>query len=560
MSSVDVNKALYLLGQRPRRAVGGQLAGAAEPKLGVAWGSFHQGAASSARALLGRRGFRGKFRLPEFFKDCWVESPIPRLAILTAALLHVAFLLAPKPEFAAVAPISLESAEITWSGPIEDLPLIHEPAVKPKPQPEPAKEKPAPEPVAGADAYHPRQTIVTNPIRPNHPRQMLVRPDAPALAPKILPNLPNVVQLAAIAAPARPKIEISAEALRQLHPRERATAATQNTVAPQFTAETTQPAEMSMTIPENAPARPKLQINAGVTPLASRSRAGEEAAPTQVAAPQMAAANAVNAPSTFIALSATPAPPAAVQPPNGNLAARISISPEGKRAGTPPGAASGAGEGEGGSGSAANHGSSVAGISISGGNPRPANTMSGLGGSGGLKLPPDSSLSSRAEARPPADARSARSGPPNFADLPPGARPEQIFASKRVYTLHINMPNLNSATGSWILHFSELDPSDAALRGLSGEVQGPLPLHKVDPRYPPTLIQEHVEGEVVLYAVIRRDGSVDSIQLVRGLDDQLDANSMQALSEWRFRPAMKAGQPIDLEAIVHIPFRAPEER
>ena len=85
-------------------------------------------------------------------------------------------------------------------------------------------------------------------------------------------------------------------------------------------------------------------------------------------------------------------------------------------------------------------------------------------------------------------------------------------------------------------------------------------MRKVDPKYPPTLIKEHVEGEVVLYAVIRSDGSVDSIQLVRGIDDQLDANAMQALSQWRFRPATKQGAPVDLEAIVHIPFHAPPDR
>jgi TonB family protein len=73
-------------------------------------------------------------------------------------------------------------------------------------------------------------------------------------------------------------------------------------------------------------------------------------------------------------------------------------------------------------------------------------------------------------------------------------------------------------------------------------------------------MNEHVEGEVILYAVIRSDGSVDSIQLVRGIDERLDANAMSALSQWKFRPAERNGAPVELEAIVHIPFRAPETR
>jgi protein TonB len=124
----------------------------------------------------------------------------------------------------------------------------------------------------------------------------------------------------------------------------------------------------------------------------------------------------------------------------------------------------------------------------------------------------------------------------------------------------VNMPNLNSATGSWILNFSELRVNSGGPRLISSDVSAPGPLRKVDPKYPPTLINEHVEGEVVLYAVIRSDGSVDSIQLVSGIDDQLDANAMAALSQWKFRPATKQGTPVELEAIVHIPFHAPSDR
>lgn len=126
--------------------------------------------------------------------------------------------------------------------------------------------------------------------------------------------------------------------------------------------------------------------------------------------------------------------------------------------------------------------------------------------------------------------------------------------------MQIDMPNLNSATGSWILNFTELRTDANTPRMPSSDLNGPSPIRKVDPKYPPTLINEHVEGEVVVYAVIRRDGSVDSIQLVRGLDDELDKNAMNALSQWKFRPATRQGEPVDLEAIIHIPFRARDDR
>jgi outer membrane biosynthesis protein TonB len=53
---------------------------------------------------------------------------------------------------------------------------------------------------------------------------------------------------------------------------------------------------------------------------------------------------------------------------------------------------------------------------------------------------------------------------------------------------------------------------------------------------------------------------VDSIQLVHGIDEVLDADAMEALSQWKFRPALRQGEPVELEAIVHIPFHAPDIR
>jgi TonB family protein len=136
--------------------------------------------------------------------------------------------------------------------------------------------------------------------------------------------------------------------------------------------------------------------------------------------------------------------------------------------------------------------------------------------------------------------------------------PDELLRAKRVYTLHVNMPNLTSASGSWVLNFAELDETDSSgHRGIdTSELAGPVALRKVDPKYPPELRTAHVEGDVVLYAIIRKDGTVDSIQLVHSVDPHLDVNAMDALAQWKFSPAEKRGEPVDLEAVVHIPFRS----
>ncbi len=531
-----------------------------EPKLDVPWGDFHQGFFSSVRALFSGPFTARKFLAGDYFRDCWVERRIPKRAVLAAALWHIVFLVAPFSLLTAVVRhnSAFDNTQLAWSGPINDFPTLEIAAAKPKSTPR--TESPKPPAPKGADAFHPRQRIVVDPVRPNHPRQTLINPVAPQLAPKLLPELPNIVQLQAAAVPARPRIEISADALAKLHPRQHRVAIVISNPLPDIPNLEQKPAELSLTVSPNAPARPKLDLNAGAAPrVAERAQVGDS-----VAAPEISAAQTApnGNPSTLIALSAAPAAPKPdVEPPQGNLAARISISPEGTKPGVPDGSLSGTAAADAGATASGNGGGkSPVGISISGGNPQPKNTVSGLGDSK-FSLPSTRSLAARPEANAKTDAPPERTAPPNFATLPPGAKPEQIFADKRVYSLAVNTANLNSASGSWILNFSELSPNqDGPHTTASSDLTGLALVRKVDPKYPPELIEQNVQGEVILYAVIRSDGSVDSIQLVRGIDPQLDTNAKNALSQWKFRPALKSGVLVDLEAIVHIPFKIRDDR
>jgi len=546
MSLEQAGNAFDLLGQAETLAVPVRLSTGDGPKLEIGWGSFHQGIGSSIAAVLRRSEFSKNFSIPDFFKDCWVERRFPRSAVVTAAFLHLVILTMPFPQFSAAARhySAFDNTELTWSGPINDLPLLELRSAKPKPslRGELAK-PPAPQ---SADAFHPRQRIFTDPVHPTHPRQTLINSAAPLEPPKILPSLPNMVQFEQLPGPARPRLQISEQTLAKLKPRQRRVAAVTVSPLPDVPALEQKPADIAMPVSPNAPERPKLELNAGVAPrVAPRAQAGSASPAPELAAAQSGATS--GNPATLIALSATPSPAAPVAPPQGNLAARLSLSPEGKQNGGNAGVGSGNGKGP-------------MDISISGGNPPANNGVSGLGTSSKISAGSPRALITRPDPRSQIDDAPVRIGPPDFAALPGGAQPERIFASKKVYKLLVNMPNLNSATGSWILNFSELRTDSDGHHATSSDVEGPAPLRKVDPKYPPTLRNDRIEGEVVLYAVIRRDGSVDSIQLLRGIDEQLDANAMDALSQWKFRPALKQGLPVELEAIVHIPFHIPSDR
>lgn len=135
------------------------------------------------------------------------------------------------------------------------------------------------------------------------------------------------------------------------------------------------------------------------------------------------------------------------------------------------------------------------------------------------------------------------------------AAAEQVFGGRKYYTMALNMPNLTSAGGSWIVRFAEFD-----FRPGGSDLTAPVPVNKVDPAYPPDLLQQRVEGVVVLYAVIRSDGTVGDIRVLRGVEERLDQNATRALSRWQFRPGTRNGAPVDLEAVVQIPFRVAARR
>src|ERR1700739_1499089 len=533
------------------------LPGFSEPKLDIAWGSFHQNFFSNIPVFFQRTRLTDAEPLFYVLRDCRVENPTPRGAIVLAALVQILFLVIPWPDLpmSAKRNPAFDNTQLTWSGPVDDLPLLNMPRAK-KVAPR-AKNPADPPPRESSDAFHPRQRIFTDPSRPTHPRQTLVNPAAPLDAPKILPDMPNVVHLASVAAPPRPRLEISEQTLRKLRPKAKKMVATTDTPSPDLPNLEQKPAEVSLIAQQNGPAKPKVEINAGSTPrLGARKQDGELAA-----APE-GAPSASNAPAgatgTLIALSASPAPPSPVVPvPEGNLAARVAISPEGKKPGVPGGAPSSSNSNGGSAEMASNTsgGANATGIVISGGNPKPNSSGSGLGGVGKFSMAKPQAYSKRPDPNAAMEDEPVRTGPPNFALLPPGSPPEQIFSRRRVYAMNVNMPNFNSATGSWIIHFSELRLSPGARQ--SGEVTSPVPVHKVDPKYPSTMVEERIEGEVILYGVIRQNGTVDSIQLVRGIDERLNANAINAFKEWKFQPATREGNPVDLEAIVHIPFHAP---
>ena len=144
-------------------------------------------------------------------------------------------------------------------------------------------------------------------------------------------------------------------------------------------------------------------------------------------------------------------------------------------------------------------------------------------------------------ADPPSETRATRAE----------SAPDPLLEGRAVYVLAIQMPNVTSYMGSWIVWFAERGP---AASGSAPEIRPPLPLHVVHPKYIAAAAYERIEGKVRLAAVIRKDGRVDGVTLLRHLDDRLDRSAEEALAQWEFEPAFRAGRAVEVDAVFEIPF------
>lgn len=261
-----------------------------------------------------------------------------------------------------------------------------------------------------------------------------------------------------------------------------------------------------------------------------------------------------------IALGLHPVEPAGpITVPAGNRRGEFAATPEGKpgASGTPElrGGGSNGGGGNGG-GNGAGTGRSAqgpAGIYVGAG---PAQSpATGVAGSKSNLSPAQAKQVLLAAMTPPRVTSMPRptTSPPRMEEG--GELEHKVFGVRKYYTMMLNMPNLTSAGGSWIIRFAELhfSPGEA-------ELTAPVATQKVDPAYPASLMRAHIEGTVTLYAVIHSDGSVGNVRVLRGVNERLDESARTALTRWRFRPATRNGEAVALEAVVIIPFTAPKMR
>jgi len=525
----------------------------------------------------------------DFWSDVFVHRPAAWGRFLQSCIYHVIALtlLIAAGRFFAVQP------RIIVKPTFEHSQIVYSPAELP---PLDTRTEPAALP-RKADPEFARQTIISVPPEADNREQTIVAPPPVKLKQHIA--LPNIVawsdvekpKLAIPAAPLIPAAEISRITPALLAPvvaappdvtrveqRRRAPALQSSAVAPPPDVNSSQaPTRFEqLQAPPIAPPpaidsstrRPPGDLNIArsdvIAPAPQLPVAAQRTAPTrslaapgmmpQVVAPPPTASGAAVAgtsagtPGRMIALNLHPTIGAPPDSAAGNRRGTFAATPEGHAgASGNPGSVTGTGTSDGSNAAAKKNGELPSGLYVG----NAASSASVAGDSSGTR---QNSVNPNllASARLPRVSTS-NPQPGNATKLSEAER--AVFAGRKFYSLTLNMPNLNSAGGSWVIRFAELNHPSANEAIAPSNLSAPHATRKVDPAYPTQLMRENVAGTVIVYAVIRADGTVGNVRVLQGADERLDRFATEAVSQWKFDPATKNGAPVDVEATFQIPFR-----
>ena len=90
------------------------------------------------------------------------------------------------------------------------------------------------------------------------------------------------------------------------------------------------------------------------------------------------------------------------------------------------------------------------------------------------------------------------------------------------------------------------------VRVSQGVTEGLL-LHQVKPTYPPLARQARIQGQVVLEAVIAKDGTIQNLRLVQG-HPMLAPAAIEAVKQWRYKPYILNGEPVEVSTTITVNF------
>ncbi len=91
--------------------------------------------------------------------------------------------------------------------------------------------------------------------------------------------------------------------------------------------------------------------------------------------------------------------------------------------------------------------------------------------------------------------------------------------------------------------------------GTGDSIIEPKKVRNLSPDYPKDALNKRVQGMVILETNITASGCIASIRVLRGIDLLMDLEAIEAVSGWKYSPALRRGVPIPVMMTVTVTFR-----
>jgi protein TonB len=88
---------------------------------------------------------------------------------------------------------------------------------------------------------------------------------------------------------------------------------------------------------------------------------------------------------------------------------------------------------------------------------------------------------------------------------------------------------------------------------VGGNVQEAMVIARPNPVYPPLARQARIQGNVVLHAIIDKDGKVSELQVISG-HPLLVQSALEAVKNWRYRPTQLNGEAVEVDTTITVSF------
>jgi periplasmic protein TonB len=101
---------------------------------------------------------------------------------------------------------------------------------------------------------------------------------------------------------------------------------------------------------------------------------------------------------------------------------------------------------------------------------------------------------------------------------------------------------------------AQIHPSAEPVYAPGGDVSLPRVTKQVHVHYTPDAMWKKLSGTIRLKCVVSIEGTTQNVELVSGLEEQMDENAVAALKQWKFEPGQREGKPVAVRVTVDMTF------